>query len=138
MPAGQINAAKTHCPKGHEYTEENTAYRVEGNTTKRWCRECSRANGRVQRLKNYNMTHADFDNMLAAQDGVCKICRSDFKSTRDQNIDHDHNCCAYDGSCGECVRGILCGECNRGLARFRESADLLERAMHYVRAVGNI
>lgn len=35
MPA--INAAKTHCPKGHEYTPENTYYRERGW---RHCRTC--------------------------------------------------------------------------------------------------
>ena len=36
-PTG-INAAKTHCKRGHEFTEENT-YRSKG---KRSCRECRR------------------------------------------------------------------------------------------------
>ncbi len=31
-------SAKTHCPKGHEYTEENT-YRHKGG---RWCRACDK------------------------------------------------------------------------------------------------
>lgn len=132
MPPGQINAAKTHCPKGHEYTEANTAYRTEGNTVKRWCRECNKANGRVQRLKNYQMTQADFDRMMSEQDHRCAICHNEFKSTRDTHIDHDHRCCDYDGSCGRCVRGILCGECNRGLARFRDDAKIIESALHYL------
>lgn len=38
-PAG-INAAKTHCPQGHEYTEENT-YR-NPSTNRRMCRVCIR------------------------------------------------------------------------------------------------
>lgn len=32
------NAAKTHCPHGHEYTRENTAY----NKGQRVCKECHR------------------------------------------------------------------------------------------------
>lgn len=38
-PAG-INAAKTHCPQGHEYTESNT-YR-NPTTNRRMCRVCIR------------------------------------------------------------------------------------------------
>ena len=33
-----INAAKTHCPKGHEYTPENTQRKANGS---RICRTCS-------------------------------------------------------------------------------------------------
>ncbi len=32
------NARKTHCPRGHAYTLENTVYRGKG----RWCRTCER------------------------------------------------------------------------------------------------
>lgn len=36
-----INAQKTHCPQGHEYTPENTYYGGRtGNS--RYCRECNR------------------------------------------------------------------------------------------------
>jgi len=35
------NAAKTHCPQGHEYTPENT-YRIPSDPTRRYCRACSR------------------------------------------------------------------------------------------------
>jgi hypothetical protein len=37
-----INAAKTHCPKGHEYTPENTMPRSLGRKRWRECRECGR------------------------------------------------------------------------------------------------
>jgi hypothetical protein len=36
---------KTHCPRGHEYTEENT-YRPPGNQRQRQCRECKKNNPR--------------------------------------------------------------------------------------------
>jgi hypothetical protein len=38
------NAAKTHCKHGHEFTDENTAWRKDG--TERVCRECERERGR--------------------------------------------------------------------------------------------
>lgn len=38
------NAAKTHCPRGHEYTSENTKRNGNG----RWCRECHRADNRAR------------------------------------------------------------------------------------------
>ena len=39
---GNVNARKTHCPQGHEYTEENT-YRFGPEGRYRMCRECRRA-----------------------------------------------------------------------------------------------
>jgi hypothetical protein len=38
-----INAAKTHCPEGHEYNEENTYITKKG---KRNCRTCNRERNR--------------------------------------------------------------------------------------------
>ena len=36
------NASKTHCPKNHEYTPENTRLQRRGNTTIRKCIACER------------------------------------------------------------------------------------------------
>ena len=47
--AGKPQAAKTHCPQGHEYSEENT-YRWGGM---RHCREC----GRVRSLARWRRLH---------------------------------------------------------------------------------
>jgi hypothetical protein len=41
-----INAAKTHCPHGHEYSPENTWRNARGA---RWCRGCSRES--MRRIK---------------------------------------------------------------------------------------
>jgi hypothetical protein len=47
--AGEVNAARqraiTHCPKDHEYSPENTAYRKNGA---RRCRACDRASTRAR------------------------------------------------------------------------------------------
>lgn len=41
------NAQVTHCPKGHEYTPENTGVKGGG----RYCRICSRINAKNQKAK---------------------------------------------------------------------------------------
>lgn len=43
-------ARKTHCPRGHEYTPENTYYRP-GHPTGRYCRACNRYWQGVRRAK---------------------------------------------------------------------------------------
>lgn len=39
------NIRKTHCPRGHEYTPENTRIQVRANTESRKCRACEREKG---------------------------------------------------------------------------------------------
>lgn len=45
--AFKLNAAKTHCPYGHEYTPENT--RLDGGSRK--CKTCTRASQRARQRK---------------------------------------------------------------------------------------
>lgn len=47
---GDFHARKTHCSKGHEYTEENT-YRPPGRN-ERWCRACQREHVRNFKQRN--------------------------------------------------------------------------------------
>jgi len=42
-----FNAAKTHCPRGHEYTKDNTYPNQRGRN----CRTCARARARAQHMK---------------------------------------------------------------------------------------
>ncbi len=44
----------THCPRGHEFTPENTGYQLsDGKYRSRYCKECARIKARHQRAKNY-------------------------------------------------------------------------------------
>ena len=47
---GKHNLVKTHCPKGHEYSPENTYKRNDG---RRDCRTCHRAMRRRQNARKY-------------------------------------------------------------------------------------
>lgn len=47
---GHTQSMKTHCIRGHEYTEANT-YRPPGKN-ERWCRECQRMHNRNFKLKH--------------------------------------------------------------------------------------
>jgi hypothetical protein len=76
-------------------------------------------------LKKRGLTEEQYDQMLAAQGGGCAICgaRSSDHNKR-LGVDHNHQT-------GE-VRGILCDNCNQGLGAFKESIQLLRRAMPYL------
>jgi ubiquitin C-terminal hydrolase len=54
----------------------------------------------------YNITVDQYDEMLAAQGGGCKICGAS-STTYSLHVDHDHET-------GK-VRGILCATCNTAL-----------------------
>jgi Pyruvate/2-oxoacid:ferredoxin oxidoreductase delta subunit len=94
-----------------------------------YCKECVRLR---QQCKIYSITRAQYDELLAAQNGGCAICGV---SGVVLSVDHDHSCCDVDGrSCGKCVRGLLCNGCNIAIghmrdnpARLRAAADYLER-----------
>jgi len=73
----------------------------------------------------YGVSQADFAGLLANQNGVCAICpaTSDSRGYR-LNVDHVHGTTR--------VRGLLCNRCNTGLGLFRDTPQLLARAIGYL------
>lgn len=70
--------------------------------------------------------------MLAAQGGVCAICKSNTSGRRRRDgsdsfffVDHDHET--------KEVRGLLCSNRNTGLGIFQDKAHLLFRACRYLK-----
>jgi hypothetical protein len=70
------------------------------------------------------MTSADLDALLAAQGGVCAICRTDRWSRGVPNVDHCHET--------NSVRGILCTRCNLGIGYFMDDPARLTAAAKYL------
>lgn len=77
----------------------------------------------IKRLKKYNLTPEQHDELLAAQDHKCAICQTEIN--HNDHIDHCHK--------GLFVRGILCPPCNKGLGMFRDNQDSLINAVSYLR-----
>ena len=81
------------------------------------------------KLKKRSMTFDDYDNMLAEQGGVCKICGCEDPAQHKRKVNFfsvDH--CHKTGN----VRGLLCDACNNGLARFKDDPSILRRAAEYL------
>lgn len=76
--------------------------------------------------KRYGIGQVEYDAMLAAQGGVCAICRGLCIQYERLCVDHDHETGA--------VRGLLCIRCNRGLGLFRDDPTLLIQASDYIRS----
>ncbi|UXY18841.1 endonuclease VII domain-containing protein [Streptomyces cynarae] len=85
------------------------------------CKACRAARGRQDHLKRqYGITEAERDELIASQAGVCCICLS----APAAHVDHCHET-------GR-VRGVLCFSCNAALGQFKDRPDVIRRAATYV------
>lgn len=75
--------------------------------------------------KRYGITRKDYDDLYAAQGGVCYICRRANGKTRRLSVDHDH----VSGR----VRGLLCRPCNNILGHLRDSIEAAERVVAFLK-----
>jgi Recombination endonuclease VII len=85
------------------------------------CKSCVSAVGRRDHLaRTYGLSVDDIDRMLAAQHGLCAICRT----APAIHVDHDHRT--------GFVRGMLCFRCNAALGQFDDDPLVLRRAARYL------
>jgi hypothetical protein len=87
---GSKNAQKTHCPRGHPYTKDNT-YRSNGT---RWCKRCIA-------IRNKQRSRENQGRMESSVTSICPDCGGSIRTGTDGN-------------------GMLlvCCLCNRGAWRF--------------------
>lgn len=80
--------------------------------------------------RKFGITGEDFARMLAAQDGVCAVCKKPETHTypsgkvKELAVDHCHDT--------NVVRGLLCFNCNQGIGRFKDDPALLRAAADYL------
>ncbi len=81
--------------------------------------------------KSYGITTEDYNSLLLAQGGVCKVC-GEPETTRGKGglvkplaVDHDHE--------SDTVRGLLCQSCNVGIGYFKDQPNLLRAAARYLK-----
>lgn len=85
-----------------------------------------RPNEQANHLKSkYGMTLADYEELLARQNGKCAICGAHETDQHRKrfDVDHEHET--------RKIRGLLCGCCNRGLGQFKDNPQFLLRAYLY-------
>ena len=88
-------------------------------------------NAELQR--KYGIALNDYQHLLEAQDGKCKICGSTDHRVKggatefSLSVDHDHGT-------GE-IRGLLCQNCNSILGFAKDDISILERAIQYLMGV---
>jgi Recombination endonuclease VII len=82
--------------------------------------------------RNYGISLAKYNQMVAEQCGSCAICGAVPSENPDEpgrnqkrlHVDHDH----VTGK----VRSLLCSDCNRGIGFLRENSEMLQRAALYL------
>lgn len=94
--------------------------------TKQYQREWRKQNpGKVSsytRKWRFKLTEAQFQEMVAAQNGTCAICKLIPEDTL--CIDHDHK--------SNKIRALLCRKCNSSIGYFKDDTELLLRVKHYL------
>jgi Autographiviridae endonuclease VII len=109
------------------YSDPVTRQKMAAYNKARWA---SDEGYNAQLKRQYNITLDIYNNMLAAQGGVCAICGG--HCNKRMSVDHDHRCCPGKKSCGKCIRGLLCSRCNHGIGLLGDSAERLLTASRYV------
>jgi hypothetical protein len=157
-----MRTKRTHCKRGHEYTEENTCVRASGKRQCRICRLESTRNWVENNRERWNELHREWiaknpEKAKAINSRVYKKSGNLWHKERDLRklygitleqfdsmLADQANACAV---CGEdlvvpCVdhchstgkvRKILCPACNKGLGMFRDNPETLAKAAQYVR-----
>lgn len=79
--------------------------------------------------RHFGITKADYDKVLAVQNGVCAICNRPERDMRNGKVkalavDHDHRT--------GMIRGLLCAHCNQALGKMGDDPALLRAAADYI------
>jgi len=67
-----------------------------------------------------------YNQLILKQNNKCAICLDKLQSGTKVHVDHCH--------LTDQVRGILCTSCNTSLGKFKESIEILQRAIDYLRS----
>ena len=87
-----------------------------------YCKTCSRDYAWQYK---YGISPEQYYDLYQQQGGKCKICGAEASEGKYLCIDHNKET-------GE-VRGLLCRECNVGLGMFKDSPDVIKKALKYLK-----
>ncbi len=136
LPAKRVDG-KYHCRHCNQYFDRTDMHiskqgEYEGAT---YCKNCAPVVRNMRQLKKYGLTIDQYMTLLESQNYSCKLCqRQDTTFRKRLSVDHDHNCCPGESSCGKCIRGLLCHHCNAGLGNVKDSIETLQKMINYLQS----
>lgn len=128
----RLDASKPYGPSNWEWIRTPSAAEVL-DYAKRYRETNTSALKDKHFQRKYGITLAEYDAMLAAQDGCCAICRKAESRFVKKNIERRRMLCIdHDHATGE-VRGLLCADCNVALGAFDDDPLRILKAIGYLR-----
>lgn len=88
------------------------------------CKDC-RSNFRYE--KKYGLSLENYLELLARQNGNCKICSKSHLDCQYKKLDIDH--CHKTQK----IRGLLCGDCNRAIGLLKDNLVLVTNLAEYLK-----
>ena len=119
------------CEKHGELKIEDCYLRYyKGNISTYYCKKCALGKNIERKYKGMKGIEC-YDKLLKQQNNVCAICKMPNLTKRNGKIkrlaiDHMHNK-------HKKIRGLLCQHCNLGIGSFRDSIEILENAIEYLK-----
>jgi hypothetical protein len=95
-----------------------------GNRERRRSPESKRAQRDGHLRRKFGISIDVYEEMLAAQGGVCGICGREPNPSIALHVDHDHETGV--------IRGLTCFRCNQALGAFGEDMERLQKATDYL------
>jgi hypothetical protein len=93
-------------------------------SNKNWAKQNWEKRRNINLKCYYGFDFLQFKQMKDEQNNKCAICDIVFENEKHTHLDHDH--------ATNKIRGILCNHCNRGLGAFKDSIQLLTKAIEYI------
>lgn len=108
----------------HRHSEEVKA-KMRARANARWAAMSPEERKDKKLRESYGIGLVEWTAILEAQDHKCAICRTDEPGTRGWQTDHCH-------TKGH-VRGLLCVPCNTALGLVKESEEVLQAIIDYLK-----